>query len=221
MTIAHADYQLAARARALTLRVATTGLSSLGATATGFSRAAGSFLTDGFTPGMEVVGLGFSAANNAPKVITDVKTGFLTVAGGCTAQPAANSRSLTVGLPSQRAWLNTDFKPVTGVPFVDEQYIPGPMAQVTIGPNGDLELTPMYQLQIHVPANFGWLAGSRYADAALALFTPRTAIALTSGDLLRVRADVSSFRGQLLQSTPGFAVVPVTVPFRLRTPNTI
>jgi hypothetical protein len=55
---------LALRGRVLTLSVATTGTTSLAATATGYTRAAGSFVTDGFKPGMEVLAAGFATSGN-------------------------------------------------------------------------------------------------------------------------------------------------------------
>lgn len=210
--------QLAMRAKALTLSVATTGVVSLSATTTGYARASGSFLTDGFYPGMEVTPAGF--ATNLPRVITYVTALALTVLGSVTAEGAAGGRSLTVGLPSQRAWENVAFEPTAGVPWVQEQYLPGPSAQVTLGPNGELELTPMYALYVNLPAETG-LTVKRYVNALRVLFAPRTAIALANGDVLRVRSDTGPYAGQLQQSQPGFAVQPLTIPFRLRTTNAI
>lgn len=210
--------QLAMRAKALTLSVATTGLVSLSATPNGYARVTGSFLTDGFYPGMEVTPAGF--ATNLPRVITYVTALALTVLGSVTAEGAAGGRSLTVGLPSQRAWENVAFEPTAGVPWVQEQYLPGPSAQVTLGPNGELELTPMYALFVNLPAETG-LTVKRYVNALRVLFAPRTAITLANGDVLRVRSDTGPYAGQLQQSQPGFAVQPLTIPFRLRTNNAI
>jgi hypothetical protein len=222
--ISHEQMQQAMRDRALTLSVVTTGATSLSATATGYARAAGSFLTDGFRIGMELVGTSFSfAANNAAKAITAVDALTLTCAG-CVVE-TAGTRTLTVGLPALRDWENLPFTSVVGRPYVREQYLPGPMAQVTLGPLGELEADPLYVLQIFTPTNTGFLAAAKYADALLAHFAPRTALTLTSGDVLTVRTNPAPFRGQLLQDSrgqllhavPGWAVVPVTIPFRCRT----
>lgn len=64
----------------------TTGSTALSATSTGYARAAGSFLADGFAVGMLVSGAGFTTpGNNAPKVLTAV--GALTMsAPGCSAE---------------------------------------------------------------------------------------------------------------------------------------
>lgn len=216
--ISEVAMQLALRAKALTLSVATTGVMSLSATSTGYARTTGSFLDDGFAPGMEVTPAGFSA--NTPRVITAVSALALTVSGAVTPQVAAGGRSLTVGLPSSRAWENVAFQPTAGVPWVREEFIPGPSQQITIGPFGELEATPMYALYVNVPAETG-LTGKRYVDALRVLFAPRTEIPLSTGDTLRVRADTGPYAGPLQQSQPGFAVQPLTIPLRLRTPNSI
>jgi hypothetical protein len=210
--------QLALRSKALTLSVATTGLVSLSATATGYARTTGSFQTDGFWPGMEIVPAGF--ATNTARVITAVGPLTITVDGTVTPEAAAGNRSLTVGLPSQRAWENVAFQPTAGVPWVEEQFLPGPASQVTLGPNGELEATPMYALYVNLPAETG-LTVKRYVNALRVLFAPRTAIPLANGDVLRVRSDTGPFAGQLQQGQPGFAVQPLTIPLRIRTQNII
>jgi hypothetical protein len=58
---------------------------------------------------------------------------------------------------------------------VREEFLPGPTAQVTIGPLGELEATPMYALYVNVAAETG-LTAKRYVDALRVLFAPRTAI---------------------------------------------
>lgn len=231
--ISEVAMQLALRTKAMTLAVATTGSISMSATATGYARAAGSFVTDGFWPGMEVTVAGF--ANNGPAVITEVaaltikaRRVIATTANGVTTyalaappvEAAAAGRSLTAGLPSHRAWENKTFEPTAGIPWVREEFVPGPTAQVTLGPLGDLEATPMYALYVNVPADSG-LTAKRYVDTLRVLFAPRTAIPLTNGDVLRVRSDTGPYAGQLQQSQPGFAVQPLTIPLRIRTANII
>jgi uncharacterized protein DUF4128 len=210
--------QLAVRNAALAVTVATTGSTSLSATALGFARSVGSFITDGFAPGMEVSGTGFNANNNAPRTITQVTAGFIT-APGCTVQTATAGRTLTVGMPSTRGWENVKITAPTTT-YVEEQFIPGPVQKVTLGLNGELELTPMYSLLIHVPDDTGIKANGGYAKALLALFSPGTTVAVGS-EFLRVRSDVGPFRGQRQPSRSGFSVVPVTIPFRMRTTQAV
>lgn len=220
--IGHLDIQLALRAKLLTLSVVTTGSVTLSATASGYARSSGSFLSDGFAPGMELTPSGF--ASNPVSVVTDVTALSLTVADPRSAETSASGRTLAVGLPSARAWENkkpSDDPPLQSRPFVREEYLPGaPMKQVTLGPFGEVEMQPLYAPQIYVPANSGITAASRYADSIVRLFAPRTAIPVGT-DVLRVRTDSGPYRGQLLQSSPGFAVVPVTIPCWIRTQNTI
>jgi hypothetical protein len=210
--------QLALRSKLAALLVATTGVMSLSATSTGYARTTGSFVTDGFAVGMEVTPAGF--ATNTPRVITAVTALALTVSGAVTPETAAGSRSLTVGLPVSRAWENVAFQPTAGVPWVREEFLPGPTTQVTIGPNGELEALPQYAIYVNVKDDTG-LTAKRYVNALRVLFAPRTEMQLTNGDWLRVRADTGPYAGQLQQSQPGFATQPLTIPLRLRTPNII
>lgn len=217
--IDHYAIQLALRTKLLTLSAATTGSASLAATATGYSRSTGSFLTDGFAPGMEITGSGFTAsANNAAKTLTAVAALTLTCAG-CSVE-AAGTRTIAAGLPAYRAWENVAYEPTAGVPYVTEAYLPGPMSRQTLGTYGELEAMPTYVVRVNVPENTGIGAASQYADALLTLFAPGTAMTVGS-DTLRVRADVAPFRGQLLPVAPGFVSVSVSVPLRLRTANSI
>jgi hypothetical protein len=216
--IGDTDIQLAARNHALALVVATTGMMSLSATAMGYARATGSFYADGFWPGMEVVPVGFP--QTAPGTITDVTPTTLTIRGGRSVAAAAGARSLTVGLPTRRAWENIAFTPTTGEPYVEEQYAPGAAAQVTLGPLGEIEARPTYFLLVNLPSDTGLTLG-RYTDALARHFAPRTAIALTSGEVLTVRSDVAPRAGQLQQSATGFAVKPFRIPLRIRSSNLI
>jgi hypothetical protein len=217
--ISHHDALLALRTKLLTLEVATTGSTSLSATATGYERAAGSFITDGFRVGMEITGTSFTnAENTAAKTLTAVATLTLT-APGCVVE-AAGTRTIQVPLPAGREWENIEFESVAGSPWVQEQYSPGPMATKTLGATAELEVLPQYSVNVYTPSGVGSSAAVLYSDKLLTLFAPNTALSIASGTLV-VRTDVAPFTGQLLQAGPGYAVVPVTVPLRLRTTNSI
>jgi hypothetical protein len=218
MAISYQQMQLALRSKLLELEVCTTGSVSLTATATGYSRSSGSFISDGFVPGQEVYGIGFTSdANNAAKTLTAVTTTTLSCAG--TVAETAGNRTIKVVLPTGRAWENVEFEPTVGEPYVVEQFIPGGTTQFAVGPNGWMEAQVLYQVQIHVPAKYGISAANSYTDALCTLFSPRTAMTLTNGDTLRVRADTGPYRGQLLSRDPGWATVPFTAPLRLYTQN--
>jgi hypothetical protein len=213
--------QLALRAKALSLVVATTGTVSLSATSTGYARTTGSFQADNFWPGMEITPSGF--ATNTPRVITSVQPLAITVntaAGAVPVESVASGRSLTAGLPTQRAWENVGFEPTAGIPWVEEHFISGPSRQVTLGPNGELEVEPQYALHVNLPNDTG-LTVRRYVNALRVLFAPRTPIPLANGDVLKVRSDTGPYPGDLQQGRPGFVVLPVTFPLRIRTQNSI
>ena len=213
--------QLALRARALTLSVATTGAISLSATATGYARAAGSFVTDGFKVGHELTATGFTvAANNGAHVITAV-TATAISCSGCAVDGASAGRTLSVGLPSLLAATNVDFIPVTGRPYVEEDFVPGPAAVVTLGPLGTVELFPLYTLNVYGVANTGVSGILSVVDALLTLFAPRTGIVLASGDVVRIRESPAPYAGAITQAAPGWAMCPVTIPCWIRTANAI
>lgn len=213
----HREVRLALRTRLRTLSVLTTGSTTLAATSTGYTRSAGSFLDDGFAVGMEVTPSGFPQTTTG--VIESLSALALTIKGGRTVAAAAAGRSLSVGLPSTQGWDNRHAQTTTGVPFVIEQYIPGPSRRISgYGPGTVIEMNPMYAPQVHVPAGVGVGAADAYIDAILELFAPGTTIALQNPeDVLRVRGDVGPSAGQLLQSTAGHAVIPVTIPLLIRT----
>lgn len=214
----HRVARLALRAKLATLSVCTTGSTTLAATATGYTRASGSFLDDGFAPGVELTPAGFTQTTTA--VVEAVTALTLTVVGSRTVESAASGRTLSVGLPSSCAWENVEFTPAAGVPYLTEEYLPGPSVQYGIGQSNETELLPTYLPRVHVPAGFGAGAADAYADAILTLFAPKTAITL-AGARLHVTTRPGPFRGQLLQSSPGFAMVPVTIPLLLRYPGPV
>lgn len=218
--IAHGIIQRAARTRALTLEVCTTGSVTLAATTTGYTRGSGSFITDGFRVGMELTPTGFSDVTK--RTILGVSALALVVLGTPTAQGAAAGRTLSVGLPVSRAWENVEFTPVAGVPYVEERYLPAGTQQVTIGSLGEVEGIPIYQLDIYVKEKTGMDALAAYADALIAHFAPRQSFTATNGQVIRVRADVGPFRSQVsVGDRPGWAVCSVSFPLWVRSPNTI
>lgn len=218
--IDHFNLLLALRTKLLALDVADTGSITMSATSTGYARTTGSFITDGFYVGMELTATGFTkATNNQAAVVTAVTALALTCRGTASEAATAGNR-LQVKLPAGRAWEATNFEPTTGSPYIEEQYLPGPTQQITLGPLAELEITPMYHVNFFVPSDLGMYAAAKYGDAFLTLFAPRTAIAV-GGDTLRVRSDTSPFRGQIRRAQPGFVVMPVTAPLRLRTANSI
>jgi hypothetical protein len=212
-TANHLAMQLAMRNRLAGLTVATTGATSLSATTTGYARTAGSFLADGFAPGMEVTPAGFAA--NPVATIRTVTALELTVSATRAAETAAAGRSLVVGLPALRAWENgIPVVPPQGAPYVEEQYIPGPAFVPEVGPDARVEARPMYAPRIFVQAATGISGDSRYADSILALFPRGLTLTCSDGTVLCVRSDVAPFRGQRLPGVAvGWSCIPITIPF--------
>lgn len=221
--IRHADIQLALQQRLLTLLVCTTGSTSLSATATGYARASGSFVSDGFAPGMQITSIsGFvqsanNATDNPAKVITKV-TDLAIDVPGTVVEAAGAGRTLSVGLPSDRAFENITFEPRDGRPYVDEQYVPATSELRGMVIGGTREETGLYVVGFAVPFNNGAIALARYADALLALFPLVLSIPIANGDL-RVRGDVGPMRSQVLPLDSGYARVGVSIPWRLLTLN--
>lgn len=215
--IDHGAVLRAARGHALSLTVCTTGTTSLSATATGYARASGSFLADGFRVGMEVTPAGFAQA--AVGVILAVEALTMTIAGGRTAASAAGSRSLAVGLPSVAAWTNRPRSRTTGQPFVEEEYLPGgaPRQQV-ISTYGRLQFQPTYVLRYGVAQGTDHTAALAYADALITHFAPRTPLAV-SGATAYVRPDLGPFPSPVTLTDDGWAVVTLSIPLQVETDN--
>lgn len=219
MAVAHEAIQLAVRARALTLSVVTTGSLTLSTVGSTYTRASGSFITDGFRVGMEVTPAVFS--DTTRRIVTRVEALTLTVDSAPTTQTAVAGASLSVGLPEIRVWENLTTAPEGDRWHVVEAYLPGGVEQVTTGRAGQLEVTPLYVLDCYAPANTGIGALAVMADALCAHFPSQLALALANGDTVRVRGRPAPTRSALTRPTPGQARVTVTIPLRLRTANPV
>lgn len=222
MATSHHVVLLALRARAATLSVCTTGSVTLAATTTGYTRTTGSFITDGFAPGMELTVAGFTS--NPVDTLTRVEALTLTVATARTAEAGNSGRTLSVGLPGTCVYENLPpvTAPVVGKPYVVEQYLPGPRGQHVFGGTGGLvDGFPQYLVTFYVPFKTQALAAFSYADALLTLFPPRQSITLSTGEMLRVRTDTGSYRSQLRTDGDSWAWVTATIPLWLQTINTI
>jgi hypothetical protein len=212
---------LAFRARTLTVSVCTTGSTTLSATALGFARASGSFITDGFYPGMEVSSTGFSAANNAAKVITGVTAGFLTISGGCAVQSATAGRTIAVGIPSHRAWTNEKFAKVSGFPYFTGVFQPRTSELQTItAAGGAVEETGFYVCTYYALKGYSEVGIWSVMDAVITKFTPGTAI--TAGShTIKVRGDTSTQVGDIIPLDDEWTTLQVKIPWRVPSINAI
>jgi len=228
---------LALRGRATGLVIATTGSVTLSATPTGFARAAGSFLDDGFVVGMEIASSGFAqAANNGVGVVVGVTdlalaVSMFVVSGPAGVQtitrpatvvdPAAAGRTITAGFPSFRAWENKPLEPGAGIPYVEEDFVPATHKVLTAPANTGLaEETGLYVLKWYGVPEIG-VAALRKSNLALAkLFAPGTNLA-AGADVVRMRSDTAVFSGQVLQMSTGWAVLKLTIPWRAYSANVV
>lgn len=234
--IDHLAAVLALRARALDAFVVSTGLTTekgwpllteagaiivtdcgLSAVAAGYERTTGSFITDGFAVGQEVTPVGFTDTSTG--VITSVTALALGIAGGRTAEATSTDKALYVGLPTVRAWENLDLTPTGGAWYIDEDYLPGPVQQITLGALGTVETLPQYVLKLYGLAGVGIRPLYKAADALLDAFPPRLNLTLSTGDQLIVRTNPAPYRGQLLTVEGGWAVIPITIPLVVRSAN--
>jgi hypothetical protein len=231
--------QYACRQKLFTLAVITPIVTTLGVSAAGgvdgksaITRAAGSFVTDGLKAGLEVQGAGFAAASKANGALTVIRVAplILTVekqdANGNVVpllnDAAQAGRSLSIGIPERNSWENIPFDPVQGRVYFEEQFLPGPVSQKTLGPLAILEAEPQYIVNVYVRHGLGIDADAKYVNAIRKLFAPGTRINLANpDDLFVVRRDIAPTKSQRQFQAAGFAVSTFAIPLRLHTQNTI
>lgn len=205
---------VALRTRLLATVVATTGSTTLTKTATGFTRASGSFVTDGFRVGMEVTPAGFTV--NDVEVITALTATTMTTKSH-TAQSSGSGRSLAAGIPVGRALEEMEFEPTAGRPWIQEQFVPATNNQAAFGGDDVLaELTGLYVVTWYGLSGHG-AALRRSVDAVVARFN-KASIAVGS-DTLKVRGSPGPNAGQIIPhpTRAGFSYCVVTVPWRAHT----
>lgn len=117
-------------------------------------------------------------------------------------------------LPADRAWTNVEFVPRDGVPYIEEDFVPGASTLNGLVRGGTREATGLYVIRWYGIDNTGpdVMDG---VDALLRLFKPGTTIPLQSGDVVRVRGDVAPFSSSLSNDGPARAVITATVPWRV------
>lgn len=219
--VKHLAILLALRQHLTGTQVATTpaGLSMTGTT-TGFTRATGSFIDDGFAVGMEVTPAGFP--ETAPVLITALTATAMTVRTTSARTPAAagTGYSIVAALPSRRAWENVEYTPEDGEWYVDEQYLPGPLTLVSGNEDsGEYDAEPAYVLRLYGLSGTGASALYNVSGAVLDRFNPGRAIPTSDGHTVMVRSFPSPRRGQIMREGPGRAVVEVEIPAWVRTSN--
>lgn len=227
--------ELALRARLLGTTVATTGSTSLAATTTGYTRSAGSFITDGFREGMEVSVTGFpTAANNGKGVILkpltatvmlidayDVSSPNVVTSRTLVVEAEAAGRTISAGIPALRAFDNIALVPVTGKPYLEEVFSPATHRLITFPAAGaHAEDTGLYVVTWFGLSGTG--IGIRKSISAIkARFTPGTNLPLSDGTTLTMPQDVGARAGAITPIAGGWGYVQITIPYRVFSLNTI
>jgi hypothetical protein len=187
-----------------------------------FTRASGSFLTDGFAAGMELLSAGFSTANNGRFVVQSVTATTVTVTGVLSNQASGSGRSLTVGIPILRALENTEFEPVSGRPYWREEFVPATTSQVHYPADGGMvEETGIYFGKYYGLKGKGSLAIRRTMQALKESFAPGTELVTSAGDAVRIRGRPGPTTGQILPLEGGWSVCTISVPWRAYSENLV
>jgi len=215
----HSDTLLKLREKLLTVVVASTGVTTLEATTTGYVRTAGSFITDGFIAGLEVVPSGFT--DNTVANVKTVSALSLTIDATRTAEASGGGRSLTTGVPVIRAFENVEKKRVAGRWYLREEYIPGPGEVIGVGPTTQVEYLPQYLIHVEGLADVDAMAMLKMEKAILTGFPPMLAIVLDNNDIVRVRTEPAPYAGQILSRNTGAPESVITIPLVARTSNPI
>jgi len=205
--------------RAESVVVATTGSMDLAATATGYTRATGSFLTDGFADGMEITPSGFTT--NAAVIAQRVEALTITVVGGLTVEATAPARTLQALMPTGRAYDNLNFTPTANRPWVNQSLVTGPSV-LRSGPasGGTREDTGLFIVHWYALANTGAAALRKSVQAVAALFTSGTALAAGS-HTVHVRGDVAPSYSAPRAVNGGWVLSTLSVPYRVYSTNTL
>lgn len=235
---------LALRNRALATVVATTGTASIAATSTGYTRESGSFVADGFAVGMEILASGFAtAANNGTGVITFASAGTLLVTAytisyststglyssasrTLVAESATGNEVIVANLPVMRAWENMAFNPITGVPYVEEDFVPATTELLGQKNGGILVESGLYVLKLYGLSGKGVTAIRRTMDALEARFAIGTPMAAGShtvvvGSLGAGSTQRGPSSGQIIPQGDGRSVCVLTVPWYAQSINAV
>lgn len=224
MALDHGAAALALRNRAATLSVAPTGSVSISATPTGYARAAGSFLTDGILPGMEITPSGFSNATNNLRTIAVFVSATVITTLDARITEAAGSRTISVGLPENISYENAyvdgePFEPTAGRWYLEEDYVRGPRTAESFPLTyASLRETGMYALNWYFLPGYGSAAIHACVDALLELFKPGTELSV-GDDTVVISGNPGPSATQPEPDGEGWTVVSIEVPWFALTSN--
>lgn len=220
-----AAVHLALRNRALTLLVAETNAAhALAATTNGYTRATGSFLTEGFIEGQELVPSGFAA--NPADVVESVTALELRTVGSRSAEVAAGGRQLKSGMPATFVLENRAMNRKQGRPYVVEEFSPSTAQQITSPPNGGVvEETGQYFLTWYGLTTVGPIRAVGVAalragvEKLRKLFAPGTKMSADGGYVV-VRGSPAPQSGQVT-NVGGWAALQLKISWRISSNNAI
>ncbi len=203
----------ALRESALTFLAANTGLTTLGCTTAGFTRSAGSFLTDGFRPGHEVVSAGFAGAASGTFVLKSVTDLLMEAENptGLTTQAAAGGRQITCPWLARAAWENWPFDMDPARPYVREKLVPQEQTRTSIGPNARVQVGGTWMLDFFFPANVKGTVGPGSYVGTLCEnhFYPGRSLVRNNQQILVISSTRSAGR-----SSAGWYMIPVVLRFK-------
>lgn len=210
---------LALRNRARSLVVCTTGPTNLSATAQGYHRAAGSFVTDGFVVGQEIVPVGFAA--NTIDTLIGVTASDLTTANPRAVEGVAGGRTLSVGLPLLRVFENDPvFTPVAGRPYFEEDFVPATATLSGTRTGGYVYDRGLYIAKWYGLSGVGISALRKGVDALKALFAPGTAL-VAGSSIVRILPLPAPQTGQIIPLTSGWSCLLLTISWEVESINAI
>lgn len=234
------EIQTTLRKHAMGMVIATTGNNELEVTATGFKRILGSFIDENFRRGMEIISSGFPAADNVRAIITSVSPTdmrvspfVITIANGVQTvvrpvlvpSAAAIGRTITAVIPSMWSLENeapiglTEFIPVTGIPYVEEEYSTGPNRTFGVPvKRARLEYTGEYFLKLHGVSGSGVAAMRKTMDAIEAHFAAGTTLVTPRGYKITMSSDPAPATQNMVRTTSG-PVLPLYIPWIVRSRN--
>lgn len=121
------------------------------------------------------------------------------------------------GLPA-KAWENVRFVPA-GASYMEEAYVPATNTLRGMIKLGTIDMTGLYVLRLFGQSGTGVNELEDLADALLAHFYAGVGIPTSASADLRVRGQPGPTRGELLNLETGYAMLVVTIPWRVLTLN--
>ena len=226
----------AVRSGLLSLSFAQAGIVPMPGEGNTYTRANGGSFTDddGFKLGMEVVVVPEAGAEvailgsvkevSAMELMIDPYVVTVQEVKDLLSDYDKTEALIRAQLPFLRNWTNIRIKTNPGKQWhIEEDFIPGPSRNITVGSPAETEHYPMYVLRLFAIPDIGHEAMFFVADQIMAQFKPRKSIGNINGRSITVRSDPAPFRGPAINVGLGNLApgVAITIPLIVRLPNTL